>query len=125
MKCPKCGKEIYGGAKEMSEHIHYCDEIVERVSGGRTEDRAELKKLILNLKLACQLRTFPNNRSFAVEQGVILNRVGKLLELIARFLDDVFFAGKGRKREFRKIVKCYEELYDLYWEHDMKTEAGG
>lgn len=89
----------------------------------RGKDRAELKRLILGLKLASQLRTFPNDRNLSVEQGVILNRVEKLLELIANFLNDVFLEGKSRKREFRKIVTCYEKLNDLLFERARKLEA--
>lgn len=95
-----------------------------KAGSGWTKDRAELRKLILHLKTSCLLRTFPNDRSFTLEQGVILNRVGKLLELIVNFLDDVFFEHKSRKREFRKIVKCYGELSDLLFERVRKKGAG-
>lgn len=82
----------------------------------------ELREIIRHLTYASRLRTYPNGKNLPVKKSVTLNQVGKCLEWIEYFLRD-YLEGKGRKKEYIAIVKCRNEIEDLYKKRERNKTA--
>jgi len=80
----------------------------------KKEIREELIRYKDALRLACDLRTFPNNRKMGLFYATSLNQLGKLLEKLYAYLDDLI-KEKKQKKVLRIIAQTDAKLQKIMY----------
>lgn len=66
------------------------------------KDKRDLKNLVIHLKVASGIRTFPNGRKIEFRRAKAMNIIGKDIEFLV--LELRLIMGEITKKEFRKMA---------------------